>query len=95
MSKSSYPLKLPASLKREAQRLAKDDGVSLNQWISIAVAQQITAQETTAAFLRRFAGDARPEDMLALLARVPDVEPLPGDELPEGYRRRPKVSGAV
>ena len=29
-----YPLKLPASLKETAARLAKDDGVSLNQWIT-------------------------------------------------------------
>lgn len=32
-----YPLKLPASLKETVARLAKDDGVSLNQWIAVAV----------------------------------------------------------
>jgi hypothetical protein len=32
MSKSTYPLKLPLSIKKAAQRLAKEDGVSLNQW---------------------------------------------------------------
>lgn len=31
MSKSAYPLKLPASVKAAAGRLAKADGVSLNQ----------------------------------------------------------------
>jgi hypothetical protein len=31
MSKASYPLKLPASVKEAATRLAKEDGVSLNQ----------------------------------------------------------------
>ena len=35
-----YPLKLPASLKEQAARLARDDGVSLNQWITVAVAQK-------------------------------------------------------
>jgi predicted HicB family RNase H-like nuclease len=34
MSKSSYPLKLPTSIKNAAARLAKEDGVSLNQWIA-------------------------------------------------------------
>ena len=29
MSKATYPLKLPASIKAEAARLAKEDGVSL------------------------------------------------------------------
>jgi hypothetical protein len=31
MSKGTYPLKLPQSIKRAAERLAKQDGVSLNQ----------------------------------------------------------------
>ncbi len=31
---------------------------------------------------RRRAGDARPEDLQALLARAPDRAPDPGDELP-------------
>jgi hypothetical protein len=31
MSKATYPLKLPTSIKKAAQRLAKEDGVSLNQ----------------------------------------------------------------
>jgi hypothetical protein len=36
MSKATYPLKLPTSIKKAAQRLAKEDGVSLNQWIAVA-----------------------------------------------------------
>jgi len=35
MSKATYPLKLPPSIKKAAQRLAKEDGVSLNQWIAV------------------------------------------------------------
>jgi len=81
MSTGTYPLKLPASLKREAERLAKADGVSLNQWITVAVAQKVTAVESAAAFFRRRAGDATPEDMKKILAMVPDVPPLPGDEI--------------
>lgn len=41
MSKSAYPLKLPASVKAAAARLAKIDGVSLNQFIAVAVAEKI------------------------------------------------------
>jgi predicted HicB family RNase H-like nuclease len=40
MSKATYPLKLPTSIKKAAQRLAKEDGVSLNQWIAVAVAEK-------------------------------------------------------
>ena len=36
----AYPLKMSASLKRAAERLASEDGVSLNHWINIAVAQK-------------------------------------------------------
>jgi hypothetical protein len=69
MSKATYPLKLPASIKAAA-RLAKEDGVSLNQWIASAVAQKIGVVETAAEFLRRRAGDARPEELKALLAEA-------------------------
>lgn len=84
MSKATYPLKLPASIKAAAARLAKEDGVSLNQWIASAVARKVGAVETAAEFFRRRAGDARPEDLHAVLALVPDRSPDPGDELPSG-----------
>ena len=82
MSKATYPLKLPASVKAAAARLAKEDGVSLNQWIASAVAQKAGAVETASQFFRRRAGDARPEDLQAVLALVPDRTADPGDELP-------------
>ena len=40
MSRSSYPLKFPHSVKAAAQRLAEADGVSLNQFIAAAVSTQ-------------------------------------------------------
>jgi HicB family len=84
MSKATYPLKLPASVKAAAARLAKQDGVSLNQWIAAAVAQKVGAVETAAEFFRRRAGDARPEDLRTVLALTPDRPPDPGDELQPG-----------
>ena len=80
MSRSAYPLKLPASVKSAAQRLAKKDGVSLNQWISAAVAQKIGAVETASEFLQQRAGDAEPRDMLPFLDAAPHEPPLPEDE---------------
>ncbi len=38
----SFPLRLAASLKRQAQLLASQDGVSLNHFISLAVAEKIS-----------------------------------------------------
>ena len=86
MSKATYPLKLPASIKAAAARLAKEDGVSLNQWITAAVAQKIGAVETAADFIKRRAGDARPEDLKTFLASAPDIPPEPGDEIPDHLR---------
>jgi predicted HicB family RNase H-like nuclease len=50
MSKASYPLKIPVSLKTAAQRLAHEDGVSLNQWIAVALAEKVGLVETAAEF---------------------------------------------
>ncbi|WP_300304372.1 pilus assembly protein HicB [Ferrovibrio sp.] len=81
MSKATYPLKLPASVKSAAARLAKQDGVSLNQWIASAVAEKIGSVETADAFLRRRAGNAKPGDMLAFLDAAPATPPEAGDRL--------------
>lgn len=81
MSKSSYPLKLPVSIKEEAQKLAKADGVSLNQFIAAAVAEKIGTLKTADMFLKQRAGDSVPADMLNILGKVPDNGPVNGDEL--------------
>jgi hypothetical protein len=80
MSKATYPLKRPASIKAAAAPLAKEDGVSLNQWIASAVAQKVGAVGTAADVFRQRAGVAQPEDLQALLAPAPDRAPDPGDE---------------
>lgn len=82
MSKAAYPLKLPASVKAAAQRLAREDGVSLNQWIAVAVAEKVGAVESAADFLRRRAESAKPEDLVPFLDRAPGDTPEPGDEMP-------------
>jgi hypothetical protein len=81
MNKTSYPLKLPTSIKNAAQRLAKEDGVSLNHWISTAVAQKIGAVETAAEFLKARAGDAKPSDLNWFFDRARNLPPIEGDEL--------------
>lgn len=86
MSKATYPLKLPISVKEAAARLARRDGVSLNQWIASAVAQKVGSIETAEAFLKRRAGKATGEGFVAFLDRVPSRAPEPGDELPPSSR---------
>jgi hypothetical protein len=59
----------------------EEDGVSLNQWIAVAIAQKISVVETAADFLQRRAGSARPGDMLAFLDDAGREAPPVGDEL--------------
>ena len=48
---ATYALRLPASIKAEAEKLAKEDGVSLNQFVATAVAEKVSALRTVNYFL--------------------------------------------
>lgn len=82
MNKAAYALKLPQSLKTAAQRLAREDGVSLNLWITVALAEKVGAVETAADFFKWRAGGAKPADILSILDKVGNEPPRPGDEMP-------------
>lgn len=79
MSKSTYPLKLPASVKAAATRLAKADGVSLDQFIAVAVAEKVGVLETAQEFLRRRAGKAKPRDLLKFTRKAGRERPSDAD----------------
>ncbi len=81
MSKATYPLKLPLSIKKAAQRLAKEDGVSLNQWIAAAVAEKVGVIETAAEFLEERAGKATGVGLMKFLRSAPRVAPEPEDRI--------------
>jgi hypothetical protein len=69
MSKNTYPLKLPTSVKKAAAELAAADGVSLNQFIAAAVAEKVGSLRAADDFLRERAGTAKPKDMLCAAHR--------------------------
>src|SRR5580693_7988866 len=73
MSKATYPLKLPLSIKKAAQRLAKEDGVSLNQWIAAAVAEKVGVVETAADFFKKRAGKAAGEGLMKFRRTAPKL----------------------
>jgi len=81
MSRTSYPLKLPHSIKLAAERLAKEDGVSLNQWIAAAVAEKIGVIDTAAEFFKKRAGKAKGDGLMKFLRNAPNVQPELEDEL--------------
>jgi hypothetical protein len=79
MSKATYPLKLPLSIKKAAQPLAKEDGVSLNQWIAVAVAEKVGVMETAADFFKKRAGKATGDGLIRFLRNAPKVAPETDD----------------
>jgi uncharacterized protein (DUF1778 family) len=83
---STYALRLPASIKSEAERIAAEDGTSLNQFIASAVAEKVAVLRTAEIFSRR-RGQADFAAFEALMNRPTGAPVVPGDELPKGYAR--------
>jgi len=77
---STYSLRLPKSLKEEVAKMAKRDGTSLNQFISIAVAEKVSALGTEDFFKER-AKKANLKEFEKILTRTGGEEPREGDEL--------------
>lgn len=84
MSRPKYPVNLPASLGNAARKLAEEDGVSLSQWVSIAVAQKIGSVESAEAFFKRRSEGSDRADLLQILRSAPDRPADPGDQLESG-----------
>jgi hypothetical protein len=72
---------LRASIKADAERLAKAEGTTLNQFINVAVAENV-APLRTADFFRDRASRANVPAALALMAQLGnDDPPREGDAL--------------
>jgi len=83
MRTSNFALRLQPTLMEEARALAKAEGVALNQFINVAVAEKL-ATTRTLAFFERYSQDADVAEALALFRRPRAGEPpQPGDELLE------------
>ncbi len=80
MKLEADPLKLPAGLRIAAERLAEEDGVTLNDWIASAVAQKIAAEHVPGRD-----GVERFDDLHETPARVTEGEPDPDDGVPPGW----------
>jgi hypothetical protein len=83
---STLSLRLPGSLHRKIRELAERDDISINQFLATAAAEKAAALLTVDYLKERGRrGDARLFDRI--LARVADVPPIPGDELPPPIRQ--------
>jgi len=75
---SIYPLRLPASLKMAVREISREDGTSINQFVTTAVAEKIAAMRTAEFFAERADG-ADIEAARRLLKRSGGKPPLPED----------------
>jgi hypothetical protein len=77
---STYPLRLPRSLKEAVERLSREDRTSINQFVATAVAEKVAALETA-----RFFADRTARADFARFDRIPrrrrGEAPRQGDEM--------------
>jgi hypothetical protein len=77
---SLYSLELPTELLEEIQKVAQSSQLSIEQWFLGAIEQRLETEKTKNLF-QKYAQKADFDRFDQILARVPDVDPIPGDEL--------------
>jgi hypothetical protein len=77
---STLTIQLPEGVARQLRECATREGVTVDQLMSSAAAEKLSAM-LTVEHLRERARDAKREDFIAFLNGSPDVPPMPGDEL--------------
>ena len=77
---SALSLRLPDSIHRHIKEISRDEGVSINQFISSAISEKISAIMTED-YLKKRAERAKKSDFKKILDKVPKRKPIPVDEL--------------
>jgi len=91
---SALSLRLPQSLHRKLREVAEREGISINQLITSAVAEKMSALMTEDYLQARAARGSR-RKFASALAKVADVEPDASDRLVErNARKNRKKAGA-
>jgi len=76
---STLSLRLPDSLHQKLKEMAQKDGVSINQFISSAVAEKMSALMTEE-YLAKRATKGTKAKFLKAMSNVPDIDPDPIDK---------------
>ena len=84
---STLSLRIPDSLHRTLKDAAEQDGVSINQFVSLAIAEKISALQTYNLLAERAAKGSQ-DGFLKAMAMVPKGKVIVGDEIPPGYKER-------
>src|SRR5215467_2256522 len=83
MRRSNFALRVQKSLLEEARKLAEAEGVALNQFIIVALAEKLAAKRTAAYFRERGSRGNVQKAPKILRRREKNDPPLPGDEWPD------------
>ena len=81
-------MRLQPSLMDEARKVAKAEGVAVNQLINVAVAEKVSALRTEEYFAERAARGNVKKGLQVLKRAGRGNAPMPGDELPPKTTRR-------
>ena len=79
---STISLRLPDSLHKSVRNLAKQDNISINQFVTTALAEKMSAL-ITEQYLSERAEKGSQEKFRAALSKVKDVEPKAEDKYNE------------
>lgn len=77
---TSFPLRLPPGIRSRVERLAQAEGISLNQFIALTLAEKLGASDERAFFAERKAG-ADFADLRQFIGRQGGEPPRAGDEI--------------
>ena len=83
MRRSNFALRLAPSLFEETRKVARTEGIAINQFISVAVAEKLSALRTAVYFQERAAHADVPKALRLLKRAGSNNPPLAGDELPD------------
>ena len=88
---STMSVRLPESLHEKAREMAEREGISINQLVTTALAEKLSALLTEEYLAERAARGSRAK-FDRVLAKVTDRDPSPGDEIEErdGHRSPPE-----
>ena len=83
MSDGNFALWLEPSLMDEARRVARSEGVTLNQFINVAVADKLSVMRTRSYFAERAARASIARAVSVLDRAGRSNPPMAGDEFPD------------
>lgn len=85
--KATYTLRLPEELRKKIKEESARNNMSINQYILYTLTKDVTYREAVRILKNRVKQAPSHEEALEMLeSMVPDIPPLPEDEIPDTLR---------